>query len=452
MTPLWTSYSLRDATNGTLKADLAITGISIDTRTLQPGDLFIALAGDNSDGHTHIDTAFERGAACVMVHTTSSDDPRLLHVENTMTGLQALGRAGRARFHGKTVAVTGSVGKTTTKDMLRTALSAYGKTHASVASYNNHWGVPLTLARLPQNADFCISEIGMNHTGEIAPLAAMVKPDVALITSIGGSHIGNMGGLDAIAEEKASLFSALSSTGVAIIPDDAHGQPILENAASHTSLRRAGLAPTSDYHATCAHSTATGSDFQFRDGADTIPVHLNAPGRHLIRNAITALAAICALGLDPAQGAQALARYAPTAGRGLQRPILNGRAMLLDESYNASVLSIRAALDTLALLPGKRRIAVLGDMLEMGAFAQDAHLSLAPDLARTTDLVFCCGNHMTALFDTLPPSLKGGSAATAAALAPLVRNALNEGDSILVKGSLGSRMRDVVTALETVDA
>ena len=228
--PLWTRNELETATKGRFLAEgqADIFGVSIDTRTLRAGDLFIALKGYNSDGHHHIAAALERGASAVMIHDTSfyhTKDPRLLYVTDTMAGLEALGKAARARFHGKMIAITGSVGKTTTKEMLRLCLSACASTHAAEASYNNHWGVPLTLARLPRDSMFCISEIGMNHPGEILPLAHMVIPDIAIITTIAPAHLGHMGSLDAIAQEKSSLFLTLSKKGIAILSENIDGLP-----------------------------------------------------------------------------------------------------------------------------------------------------------------------------------------------------------------------------------
>lgn len=446
MTGLWTSFELRKATHGRLEADIVATGISIDTRSLEKGDLFIALVGENSDGHAHIATALEKGAACVMVHADSvGNDPRLLHVADTMAGLQALGHAARARFTGKMVGVTGSVGKTTTKNMLHCALSALGPTHAAIASYNNHWGVPLTLARMPRNTAFCVAEIGMNHPGEIAPLAAMVCPDVAVITTIGSSHLGYMGSIEAIAEEKAELIAALPAGGVAVVPDDTGMEAIFEKAAARSGARlsRVGLTARADHALTKPITDPEGSSFSF----DERNVTLTAPGAHLARNAALALAALDALDLPLDAAIEALTRWRPGAGRGQIQPILGGTASLLDESYNASVLSIRAALETLSLVPGKRRIAVLGDIRELGEFAEREHLSLVPDLMAYADLIFCCCPEMRHVFDALAEEKRGVWQADAASLAPIVQSNLKAGDVVLVKGSLGSRMRDIVTPL-----
>jgi UDP-N-acetylmuramoyl-tripeptide--D-alanyl-D-alanine ligase len=452
--PLWLGSALADAVEGRFAAapPASITGVSIDTRTLAPGELFVALVSDTGDGHAHVAAALEKGAAAAMVHDTAllpdalRDDPRLLHVADTFAALHALGRAGRTRFVGKVVAVTGSVGKTTTKEMLRTALAACGPTHAAFASYNNHWGVPLTLARLPADAAFCVSEIGMNHPGEIAPLAALVQPDVAVITTVAASHIGHMGSLEAIALEKGSLFEALAAGGTAVFPVDAVGA---DGMAARAAARGAALLRFGEHGEARFERlslSAEGTDAALRIGDRTLLLHLRAPGQHMASNALAALAAVHALGADLDAAASALAAFVPGDGRGALRPLPNG-AFLLDESYNASGASVRAALSLLKLLPAQRRIAVLGDMRELGEFARDEHLSLAPHLRDAADLVFCCGDMSNLLFDTLPAFLRGAKAADARTLAPLVADAVRAGDVVLVKGSYGSRMRDVVAAL-----
>ncbi|GBQ71843.1 UDP-N-acetylmuramoyl-tripeptide--D-alanyl-D-alanine ligase [Ameyamaea chiangmaiensis NBRC 103196] len=453
MSALWTRADLERATGGRFAGadDVAVTGVSIDTRTVQPGDLFIALVGDNSDGHAHVAAAFERGAACVMVHDArATQDPRALVVPDTLAALGALGVFARARFGGRVVAITGSVGKTTTKEMLRTALGAYGPTHFSVASYNNHWGVPLTLARMPPEAPFCVAEVGMNHPGEIAPLAAMIRPDVAVITTIAAQHIGNMGSLDAIAREKASLLAALRG-GVAVVPMDAPGQDRLDEAARQGDARilRVGSGDAADIRLDDVHLRPDGSAFRVTvEGRDNA-VTLAAPGAHLARNAALAIGALVALDLAPAPGITALATFRPGDGRGALRPVLAGAAQLLDESYNASRISTIAALEVLGLLPSARRVAVLGDIRELGTFAEAEHLALLPAVTANVDLLFCCCPHMKGLFDAAPEAIRGAWAPDAASLAPHVVTALRPDDVVLVKGSLGSRMRDVVSALTT---
>ena len=459
MSALWTGAALAGAVDGRCDGTLpdAITGISIDTRTLRPGELFVALVGD-SDGHAHVAAALERGAAAVLVHGTDllpaslRRDPRLLHVSDTFAALQALGRAGRDRFRGRVVAVTGSVGKTTTKEMLRTALSAIGPTHAAQASHNNHWGVPLTLARLPADDAFCVCEIGMNHPGEIAPLAALARPDVAIVTTIAATHIGHMGSLDAIAREKASLFNALPPGGTALFPAEAHGADHLQAAARAACARIVCFGDGADARLEALSLRADGSTATAILPEAAVPFRLSAPGRHMADNALACLAAAVALGADPASAADALAGFTPGDGRGALRPILHGTASLLDESYNASGASVRAALSVLQLLPARRRVAVLGDMRELGAFARAEHESLAEAAAASADLVFCSGDMMRFLFDRLPDVRRGAHAPDAARLAPLVQAALRPGDVVLVKGSYGSRMRDVVATLTAATA
>lgn len=453
MNVLWNSADLRAATGGTLNADVQVTGISIDTRTLAPGDLFIALRGETSNGHAHVRQALDKGAACALVHDTAGlDDPRLLIVPDTMTALVDLGHYARTRFGGKVVAITGSVGKTTTKDMLTVALSAIGRTHAAVASYNNHWGVPLTLARLPQDARFCISEIGMNHVGEIAPLAAQVRPDIAIITTIGTAHLGHMGSIEAIAEEKSTLFCALSDAGIAIVPDDAPGQTYFTQALpEECTLWHSGFSERAELRIEKLHCAAEGSHFLLRMPSGTQGVTLTAPGEHLARNAALALGTAAALGEDVAVAANALRRFVPGAGRGLIRTILND-VRLLDESYNASTPSVRAALATLALLPAQRHVAALGDIRELGTFSDAEHRSLTDAVQSAKAVTFCCGPHMRALYDALPSELQGGYAADAASLAPVLLNALRPGDLLLVKGSFGSRMRDVISVLDNASS
>ncbi len=422
-----------------------IHGVSIDTRTLRRGDLFVALSGENRDGHLFVADALEQGAAGALVSRTDglSDGAPLVVVDDTLQGLHALGEAGRARFAGRVAAVTGSVGKTTTKEMLRAILSAFGSVHAAEASYNNHWGVPLTLARLPADAAFCIAEIGMNQPGEILPLAQLVRPHLAIITTIGTAHIGHLGSQEAIADEKASLLRGLEPGGAAVLPGDSALLGRLIAAASGPVWLFGAGAPNrlldvaSDGRETSAAALVDGRRVTFR---------LAAPGHHMATNALAALTAAAALGLDPARAAAALDGFAPVAGRGAQRTI-QGDILLLDESYNASGDSVRAALDVLQMQAPRRRLAVLGDMRELGDRGRGEHRGLATDVAAAADLLYACGPLTRHLFDAVPERLRAAYAPDAASLAPLVAAEVRPGDAVLVKGSLGSRMRLVVEAL-----
>ena len=371
----------------------------------------------------------------------------MLRGADTLVALGRLGEFARARSQAKVIAVTGSVGKTTTKEMLRCALGPFGSVHAAEASFNNHIGVPLTLARMPRDQKFAVLEIGMNHPGEIAPLAKIARPHAAIVTNVERTHLGLMGSEEAIAEEKGSIFRGLVPGGAAILPRDSAFLTKLSAAVPAGSARVTfGKAELAEAKLLDAESTPEGCGVLARIGDTLVRFHLAAPGAHMALNAVSALAACQAIGLDVEKAAAALDGFAPLAGRGARRAI--GDAILLDESYNASGASMRAAFAVLALQPG-RRVAVLGDMLELGEDAEDEHLALRAALLDAADLVFTCGEMMGLLYDTLPTARQGKHADSAAALAPLGKAALLPGDCVLVKGSLGSRMRDIVAVLES---
>jgi len=450
---LWTANDLVAATEGVMISPFDAGGVSIDTRTLHAGELFVALIGDNGDGHEHVAKALAAGAAGALVHRDPPGVPHaanLLRVADTLAALAALGRFARSRFEGRLIAVTGSVGKTTTKEMLRAILAAAGPTLAAEASYNNQWGVPLTLARLPAAARFCVDEIGMNHAGEIEPLARLARPHVALITTIERVHIGHLGSIEAIAEEKATILAGLEPGGIAVLPADSPYLPILIARAGGARVVAFGASPRAEARLIAADIGADGGTVVTAEiGGRRVSTRLAAPGLHMAMNAVAALAGADALGVSPQDGAAALAGFAPLAGRGACRAIAvaDGRATLLDESYNASQVSVRAALDVLRRQRARRRVVVLGDMLEMGEHASAEHLGLLPDLVSSADLVFACGPMARQVFDALPARLRGVYAENSAALAPAVVARLRADDAVLVKGSLGMRMRTIVDAL-----
>lgn len=428
-------------------------GISMNTRTLVAGDLFVALVGEGRDGHAFVADALARGAAGAMVHTDVRSAGPVLRADDTLAGLTRLGAFARSRFGqhgGHLVAVTGSVGKTTTKEMLRGALSAFGPTHAAAASYNNHWGLPLTLARTPRDARFCVAEIGMNHAGEIAPLARLARPHVAVITTIAKAHVGHLGSIGAIADEKASIMCGLEPDGVAVLPADAPEFARLRAAANDARVMTFGADPAADVRLVHSEADEDGSLIHVDIAGHTASLRLNAPGRHMAMNAVAALAVVAALGLDPIEAIHALEAFVPLAGRGARREITvrGGAALLLDESYNGNGASMRAALDVLRLQPARRHVAVLGDMLELGDDGPAEHAGLAEAVIGAADCVFTCGPLMRTLFDAIPKALRGTHAANSMALAPIVAAAVERGDVILVKGSLGSGMKRVVEAIE----
>lgn len=456
MSALWSPDDLLAATGGRFATPFAANGVSIDSRSVVQGQMFIALVGENGDGHRFVSAALAQGAAGALVHgaeqAVAADAP-LLHVADSFTALHDLGRFARARFQGRLVAVTGSVGKTTTKDMLLCILQAQGATHAAEASYNNHWGVPLTLARMPPSARFAVAEIGMNHAGEIAPLTRLARPHVAVVTMIGTAHIGHLGSIEAIADEKVSIAQGLVPGGVLLLPADAALLGRMR-AASQAAVETFGSADHATHRLLQADANESGTRLRVRVAGREIGFHLGAPGLHMAMNALAALAAAHLLGADPALGAEALAEFAPGAGRGARRQINlpQGAITLLDESYNASGASVRAALGLLGLAPARRRIAVLGDMLELGEASITEHLGLAADVEAHADLLFTCGPLMRHLHDAIAPSRRGAHAADSAELAPVLLQELQPGDAVLVKGSLGSRMKTIVAAIETASS
>lgn len=468
MTALWTRDAAVAATGGSSPRDWTASGVSIDTRSLVPGDLFVALTAAR-DGHAFVAEALARGAAAALVarlpEGVAADAP-LLRVPDVLEGLRALGRAGRARFTGKLVAVTGSVGKTGTKEMLRTALGAQGRVHAAEKSFNNHWGVPLTLARLPAEADYAAVEIGMNAPGEIAPLAALARPHVAIVTMVAAVHLAAFDNLAGIAREKAAIYSGLLPGGTAVMLRDLETYPILLAAARRAGARplRFGATGRPEFRlietavaedSTVARARARGVPFLFK---------LAAPGRHLAMNALGVFAAVEALGGDIARAALALATWTPPEGRGARWSIhlgpggLDGTILLIDESYNANPAAMAAAFDVLAAarpLDGigrvsrGRRVAFLGDMLELGPdeLALHAGLAAAPGLASVA-VVHCAGTRMRALHAALPPAQRGQWFADASAMAAQAGRLLDAGDVALVKGSNGSRVGLVVDAIK----
>jgi UDP-N-acetylmuramoyl-tripeptide--D-alanyl-D-alanine ligase len=437
-----------------------VPGLSIDSRTIAPGEAFFAITGDARDGHEFVPAALRAGAGLAVVAEKHLGEmpsgAPLIIVGDVLDGLRDLARAARVRAEAKIVAVTGSVGKTGTKDALRLVLERQGETHASVASYNNHWGVPLSLARCPQNADFAIFEMGMNHAGEIAPLARLVQPHIAIVTTVEPVHLEFFPSVAAIADAKAEIFSGVVAGGAAVINRDNPHFARLRAAARSAGVDRVvsfgehaeadarllKLSLQSDRSAVSA--TIFGAEVTYK---------LGAPGRHVVINSLAVLAAVALIEADLALAALALADLRPPAGRGARQELTvpGGTALLIDESYNANPASMRAALALLGQTPmgaRGRRIAVLGDMLELGPQGPDLHRALVePVLAHDVDLVFCSGPQMQALWEALPSERRGGYAETAAALEPTVVASINAGDAVMVKGSLGSKMGPIVKAL-----
>ncbi len=458
MTALWSAPDALRATGGHGPAGWNATGVSIDSRTVARGDLFVALAGPRFDGHDFVGDALERGAAAAMIHrrpaAVSADAP-LLTVPDTLDGLRALAAAARARSGAGIAAVTGSVGKTGTKEMLRLALATLGATHASAGNLNNHWGVPLSLARLPREAAYAVFELGMNHAGELTPLSRLVRPHVAVVTTIEAAHLEFFPSVEAIADAKAEIFAGVEPGGAAVLNADNPHFDRLAAAARRHGLTVRGFGRRGDAaRLVDARATAEGMEVSAEIEGRAQSWRLGLSGAHWALNSLAVAATVAALGGEVSTAMAALADMTAPAGRGAQRraPLPGGgQVTVIDESYNASPAAVRAALTVLATArpgPGGRRLLVLGDMLELGTAATSLHAELSEAVAAAgVDLVFTAGPLAAALHDALPPARRGARAASADALAPQVLAALRDGDVVLVKGSAGSRMGGIVNRI-----
>lgn len=461
--PLWTIGAFVEAAQGEGQnlTSSDITGVSIDSRSMGQGDAFFAIKGDRFDGHDFVGKALEVGAACAVVSrekltSLPSDAERLVIVDDVLDAMRKVGIAARARSDAPIVAVTGSVGKTGTKEALRLALGKSGPTHASVASFNNHWGVPLTLARFPETAQYGVFEIGMNHAGEITPLVKMVRPHVAIITTVEAVHIEFFDSVEGIADAKSEIFLGLEPDGTALINrDNPHYERMMHNAAQAgvSDVRNFGKHEQADCRLLEITDTDGGIVVVASIFGQELRYTIGAPGEHWAMNSLPVLATASLVGADVQAAALALADVAAPQGRGKRVPIkIKGEdALLLDESYNANPASMRAALSVLGQTqPASdgKRIAVLGDMLELGAEGPTLHAALAEHLeAASVDSVFLSGPLMKSLYEALPSGIIGIHRDASADLVPLVIEAVSPGDVVTVKGSLGSKMRVVVDAL-----
>ncbi len=463
MSLLWTAREMVTAMGGRPFGNLpmGVTGISIDSRTITPGEAFFAIKGDRVDGHDYASIAIANGASLLVV--SEAKLPALgrltipmIVVEDVLVGLQKLGMAARDRTPATVIAVTGSVGKTTTKEMLRVALAPSGKVHASVASFNNHWGVPLTLARMPIDTRYGVFELGMNHPGEIGPLSRMVRPDVAVITTIAPAHLGNFSSVDEIADAKAEIFEGVVNGGDAILNRDNPYYERLEQAAlaqGVENIHSFGQHAKAEFRLAEFDGAAELSTVWVSFGGETREVTIGAPGRHLAENAMAVLAAVSLVGADVDAAIEAFASLSAVKGRGQRHRLKmpEGALTLIDESYNANPASMRAAIAVLASAqPGEdgRRIAVLGDMLEMGEFAPSVHAELAgPLLASGIEHVWLAGPEMVALRDALPETVHVVYFETTDELVNLVTAEVRAGDVVMVKSSLGIGFGKIVAAL-----
>ncbi len=467
MSGLWSAGEAARATGGVAHGNWVATGVSIDSRTLAPGDLFVALTADR-DGHDFVAQALKQGAAAALVSRRPDgvpEDAPLLVVDEVLDALRRLGRAARDRFGGRVVAVTGSVGKTGTKEMLRRTLGEQARVHAAEKSYNNHWGVPLTLARMPADRDYAVIEIGMNAPGEIAPLAEMARPDVAVITTVEAVHLAAFRSVSEIAREKISIVRGLKPGGVVVLNRDTPTYPLLLREARRAGARpvRFGSVGRPEFLLRESRVGRTGTTISARAHGENFMFRIGAPGRHLAMNGLAVLAAVEALGADYGRAAVALAGWEAPEGRGAHWDVwlgpggLDGRIVLIDESYNANPAAMAAAFEVFATetpedgvgrVTGGRRIAFLGDMLELGPDEEALHAGLArlPSLAAVRT-VHCCGPRMRHFHAALKPAKRGEWFATSKEMAERVPRLLDAGDVAMVKGSLGSNMARVVEAI-----
>ena len=462
---LWDAASIAAATGGTASHAFQASGVEMDSRDVRPGDVFVALKGEAMDGHKFIAAAFAKGAVAAITDRPV-DFPHVL-VDDTTRALHDLAHAARDRSPAKRIAVTGSVGKTGVKEAIFASLdrASRGAAHRSVRSYNNHVGVPLSLARMPARAKFGVFEMGMNHAGEIAPLSAHVRPDVALITTIAPAHIENLGSMEAIADEKAQIFTGLCKGGTAIIPADSD---YCERMVAHAQelgvkIVTFGRSKSADVRLLDAIPSANGGSLVTADFGDArLCYSVAEPGDHWITNSLGVIAAVRAAGGDLASAGLALAEMGGLKGRGARFQIAaaGGKALLIDESYNANPASMRATLKALGQTPAHRRIAVLGSMKELGDFAPSFHAQIAEPLAEAKiDHVICVGDEMRALVAELGrrPANSLGFAPSfaqcdtpAEAIAALEEYGLTHGDAVLVKGSNSVGLGRLVTHFTSV--
>lgn len=446
---LWSAKEAALATQGEALCDWTVTGLSIDTRSLCAGDLFIPLK-DTRDGHDFIDAAYAAGARAVISEKPMSDKPALI-VKDSLRALDDLAIAARLRSHAVRIAVTGSVGKTSVKEALATVFSAFGETHKSQKSFNNHWGVPLTLASMPEDTQYGIFETGMNHAGELSSLSKLVVPNIALITTIAGAHLSNFESVDAIADAKSEVMDGMEAGGTVILNADNEYTPRLAEKA-----QKLGLKVLTFGHGDCdvsivtAKAHAGGSNTRLRIHYQQYDVTLSVPGEHWFSNAAACMAVAYAAGLDLRKAAMAMRKITPLAGRGETfETVLEGKTFtVIDESYNANPTSMRAAIAMLAQAEG-RKIAILGDMGELGKTELELHAGLSEPLTEAgVDRVIVSGECMRALRGALPQKMRAPWCQDVEASLAALRQELQEGDTILIKGSNAANLGKLVTILK----
>lgn len=451
--PLWTSAEAASATGGNAIGDWSIHGLSIDTRSLKEGDLFVPLK-DIRDGHDFIPAAYEAGAGATLSERRIENAPALI-VDDSLQALRDLAVAARNRSKAVRIAVTGSVGKTSVKEAIATICHASGKSHKSIKSFNNHWGVPLTLAGMPKVTQYGIFELGMNHAGELADLSPLVRPDVAIITKIAPVHLAHFASVDAIADAKAEIFEGMTVGGTAILnADDDYFERLSKKAkAKGLKIISVGMAEGADVHISNPVVTASGVTAKLSLAGKVHKLKVAIPAPHWIFNGACSVAASYAAGISPAISLKALAKLKPMSGRGETfKTKVNGKAVtIIDESYNANPESMRAAIAGLSQQAGRaRKIAVLGAMGELGKDEIKMHAELSEPLVEAgVSRVVTTGECMRALRGALPQSLRAAFARDYDTALEALKDEVQDGDFILVKGSNAAGLGKLVAAVKS---
>lgn len=455
---LWTSSEIASVTGGSpVGSPFSVTGISIDTRTLQRGDLFVAIQGQHTDGHQYIDMALKKGASGVIATSTMQELNGII-VEDTLQALNDMAAGARARSQASVFAITGSVGKTSAKEMLYRCLSSLGKTHAAEASLNNHWGVPLSLSRMPAESKYGVFEIGMNHANEISPLSKLVAPHCALITTIANAHIENLGTLENIALAKSEIFHGLDSEGVVILPRDSDQYALLLAEARTYGVRKIitfGKHKQSDFQLISVSSEFNHTLMKFCYQSKEYVLNLSLSGEHHAVNTLGVLACVSTVYDDLEKVFPTLEVIQPVIGRGnrwsfkidsTKTPIT-----VIDETHNASPIAVEAAIDVLSKIPTNgRHILILGDMLELGSIAIAEHVNLKKIIEKKSIThVWTCGKLMYHLHKAMN-SINAKHFEDSASLASIINSMIQPGDILLIKGSRGSAMKRVIDALQLI--
>jgi UDP-N-acetylmuramoyl-tripeptide--D-alanyl-D-alanine ligase len=463
MMPLWNAAEVREATGGEAQGGNAweAGGVSIDSRSVKEGDFFIAIIGENSDGHRYVNQALEAGAAAALVSYVPEDaakDAPLIIVPDTFEALYDLAGYARNRMNGRVIAVTGSVGKTSVKEMLKAVLEVQGKTYATEGNLNNHYGLPLSLCRMPADCEYGIFEMGMSAVGEISPLSVLAKPDVAMISTVEAVHIEFFESVEKIADAKAEIFDGIKTGGTAILNrDNPHYFRLLEQAKSVgvTNILSFGLHEEADFRLVSYQEQLDGGEVAALCTGLDINYHLGVPGLHQVRNSLGVLAAVRAAGGNVTKAAEALSGLSAPKGRGKTHKITlaDGKHItIIDDSYNASPASVKAALQHLGYCKkeGKyrRAVAILGEMYELGGQAEQMHKELAETVNECgIDGIITVGTLMKYLHDALPEEKRQGHFDSSEVLSEEIGSLLESGDVVLVKGSRGVKTDLVVEKL-----